>query len=110
MDYHNKYLKYKKKYLDLKKLIGGFTYDISNEKDIQQATLAARENGISANEINSTIDAIKNADMNTVNAILKNFNNKHENMPPEIPTNIIEYLFSKKGDNNLNLPDHLPDD
>lgn len=48
--------------------------------------------------------------MNTVNAILKNFNNKHENMPPEIPTNIIEYLFSKKGDNNLNLPDHLPDD
>ena len=35
MDYYKKYLKYKEKYLKLKSLIGGFTYDLKNEKPVK---------------------------------------------------------------------------
>ena len=31
--YEQKYLKYKEKYLALKKLIGGFTYNLANENE-----------------------------------------------------------------------------
>ena len=113
MDYRNKYLKYKKKYLELKNLLGGFTYDISNKEDIQHATLAARENGISANEINYTFDAInkaaKNADINTVNAELNKFNQQHENMPAGTFSKIVSGVFSRVTPEPDNLPDHLTD-
>ena len=114
MDYRNKYLKYKKKYLELKNLLGGFTYDISNKGDIQQATLAARENGIPANDINYTFDAVnkaaKKADLKTVRAEINNFNKNHEEMPANTFSKMVSNIFSRftstKPDN---LPKHLSD-
>jgi hypothetical protein len=113
MDYRNKYLKYKKKYLELKNLLGGFTYDISNKEDMQHAILAARENGISANEINSTFDAVNNAakkgDLATVRTELGNFNQQHENMPPNTFSEMVSGVFSRFTPKPDNLPDHLTD-
>ena len=38
MSYNEKYLKYKNKYLALKDLVGGFTYDLKDRKQKEKAT------------------------------------------------------------------------
>lgn len=122
MDYRNKYLKYKKKYLELKDLLGGFTYDISNvgngiEFGLNRpyAKSAALNNGISSDEFESTFNKIleseKNNNISGIKSELEAFNNKHENITPDIYSrmkdNIKQFPIMSS---NSELPDRLPAD
>ena len=59
MSYNEKYLKYKNKYLALKDLVGGFTYDLKDPKQKEKATNALLSAGIAQSKIDELYDAIK---------------------------------------------------
>lgn len=59
MSYNEKYLKYKNKYLALKDLIGGFTYDLKDRKQKEKATNALLSAGITQPKIDELYAAIK---------------------------------------------------
>lgn len=59
MSYNEKYLKYKNKYLALKDLVGGFTYDLKDRKQKEKATNALLSAGITQSKIDELYAAIK---------------------------------------------------
>jgi hypothetical protein len=59
MSYNEKYLKYKNKYLALKDLVGGFTYDLKDRKQKEKATNALLSAGIAQSKIDELYAAIK---------------------------------------------------
>ena len=59
MSYNEKYLKYKNKYLALKDLVGGFTYDLKDPKQKEKATNALLSAGIAQSKIDELYAAIK---------------------------------------------------
>ena len=59
MSYNEKYLKYKNKYLALKDLVGGFTYDLKDPKQKEKATNALLSAGIVQPKIDELYAAIK---------------------------------------------------
>jgi len=58
-NYNEKYLKYKSKYLGLKDLVGGFTYDLKDYKQKVKAVSALLNAGISQAKIDELFAAIK---------------------------------------------------
>ena len=59
MSYNEKYLKYKNKYIALKDLVGGFTYDLKDRKQKEKATNALLSAGITQSKIDELYAAIK---------------------------------------------------
>ena len=59
MSYNEKYLKYKNKYLGLKDLVGGFTYDLKDPKQKEKATSALLSAGVTQAKIDEVYAAIK---------------------------------------------------
>jgi hypothetical protein len=59
MSYNEKYLKYKNKYLSLKDLVGGFTYDLKDPKQKEKATNALMNVGVAPSKIVEVFDSIK---------------------------------------------------
>ena len=121
-EYKQKYLKYKKKYLGLKNLIGGFTYDLAKDSDKMLAAKAMIYSGIDQSDIDKLFYNMKKIEENNsgsdkviaMKALLKNFNelelgNKHKKF-------VLVYYYdpneAKSGNivsRNDNLPDRLPD-
>jgi len=59
MPYNEKYLKYKNKYLGLKDLVGGFTYDLKDPKQKEKAVKALLSAGVTQAKIDEVFAAIK---------------------------------------------------
>ena len=117
--YEQKYLKYKKKYLALKNLIGGFTYDLAKDSDKILASKAMIYSGIDQSDIDNLFLNMKKIEENksgsdkviAMKALLKNFNelelgNKNKKF-------VLVYYYDPKSGNivsrNDNLPNRLPD-
>jgi hypothetical protein len=116
--YKQKYLKYKEKYLALKKLIGGFTYNVANENEKALATKAMLKDGVEKSTIDRFFYSIDKALVNkdgsskviAVKAILKNMNDELLKVNPN-KNMILDYEAqnSRAPVVNDNLPGHLPD-
>jgi hypothetical protein len=115
--YDQKYLKYKEKYELLKNLIGGMTYDIADEEGKKLAIKAMQTNGVPQTKIDSLFIEIANEEaketnnknyherVNSIQKILKEFNEHLESIQSVNEHMEIKYNFKELKDN---LPEHLP--
>lgn len=116
--YEQKYLKYKEKYLALKKLIGGFTYNVANESEKALARKAMLKDGVEQSRIDgffySVDKVIANKDGSNkaiaLKAVLRNINDELSKVNPN-KNMILDYEAqnSRARVVNDNLPGHLPD-
>ena len=120
--YEQKYLKYKKKYLALKNLIGGFTYDLAKDSDKILASKAMIYSGIEQSDIDNLFSNMKKIEDNksgsdkviAMKALLKNFNelelgNKNKKFALVYYYDPNEAKSGNVVGRNDNLPDRLPD-
>jgi hypothetical protein len=116
--YEQKYLKYKEKYLALKKLIGGFTYNLANENEKALAKKAMLKDGVEQSRIDgffySVDKVLANKDGSAkaigVKAVLRNINDELLKVNPNKKM-LLDYeeQSSRAPTVNNNLPGHLPD-
>jgi hypothetical protein len=116
--YEQKYLKYKEKYLALKKLIGGFTYNLANENEKALAKKAMLKDGVEQSRIDgffySVDKVLANKDGSdkaiAIKAVLKNINAELSKVNPN-KNMLLDYeqQNSRAHVVNDNLPGHLPD-
>jgi hypothetical protein len=116
--YEQKYLKYKEKYLALKKLIGGFTYNLANENEKVLAKKAMLKDGVTQSRIDGFFYSVDKVLVNkdgsdkaiAVKAVLKNINEELSKVNPN-KNMILDYekQNSRAPTVNDNLPGQLPD-
>jgi hypothetical protein len=115
--YEQKYLKYKEKYLALKKLIGGFTYNLANESERELATKAMLKDGVEKSTIDRFFYSMNKALVNkdgsdkviAVKAILRNMNDELSKVNPN-KNMMLDYAEKNEKAHDVydNLPKHLP--
>jgi hypothetical protein len=116
--YEQKYLKYKEKYLALKKLIGGFTYNLANENEKALAKKAMLKDGVEQSRIDGFFYSVDKVLVNkdgsdkaiALKTVLRNINDELSKVNPN-KNMMLDYeeKNSRSPVVNDNLPGHLPD-